>query len=117
MGTLRLVVDAVMRSLYYRKDGSPYEGPNATLEWAKDFENREYQGVARDDFDGGYVSTVWLGLDHRYSESGPPLIFETMVFGGPLDGEQDRYSTESEAIKGHKEMVERCKKVNHDPHS
>jgi hypothetical protein len=53
------------------------------------------------------VSTVWLGLDHSWDD-GPPLIFETLVFGGPLDGEMERYSTEAQAIAGHAAMVERC---------
>jgi len=56
----------------------------------------------------GWVSTVWLGLNHQYG-NGAPLIFETMVF--PVDSmiEKDcqRYSTEEEAIKGHQQMVEK----------
>lgn len=30
------------------------------------------------------VSTVFLGLDHNYEEDGPPILWETMVFGGKL---------------------------------
>lgn len=52
------------------------------------------------------VSTVFLGLDH--GPGGVPVLFETMVFGGPLDEEMDRYTTWDEAKKGHKAM---CKKV------
>lgn len=51
------------------------------------------------------VSTVWLGLNHNWAPQGPPLIFETMVFGGPLDEEQVRYPTESQAQMGHRAMV------------
>lgn len=59
--------------------------------------------------EGGYVSTVWLGLDHSYGD-GPPLIFETMAFcDGPLDQTQDRYSTREQARKGHDRMAERVK--------
>ena len=32
------------------------------------------------------VSTVFLGLDHSFT-SGPPQLYETMVFGGPDDQE------------------------------
>jgi hypothetical protein len=32
------------------------------------------------------ISTVFLGLDHRHFGDGPPLLFETMVFGGSRDG-------------------------------
>jgi len=51
------------------------------------------------------VSTVFLGLDHNWSDEGPPLIFETLVFGGPHDGEEERYSTWAEAEAGHALMV------------
>lgn len=53
------------------------------------------------------VSTVWLGLDHSFV-SGPPVIFETMLFGGAQDGECERYSTEAEAIAGHQRWVEKA---------
>lgn len=78
----------------------------ATLdEWANWFS----ESKRRVDFTttwNGDVSTVFLGSDHRWGE-GPPLIFETMVFGGTLDQEQERYSTWSEAEKGHAAMVAR----------
>jgi hypothetical protein len=48
-----------------------------------------------------------LGLDHNFSENGPPILYETMVFGGALDGEQDRYCTREEAVSGHALMVKR----------
>ena len=31
------------------------------------------------------ISTVFLALDYRRSRRGPPLLFETKVFGGSLD--------------------------------
>lgn len=48
------------------------------------------------------VSTVFLGLDHQFDDDGPPLLFETMIFGGKHDGYQERYSTWEEAEAGHK---------------
>jgi hypothetical protein len=50
------------------------------------------------------VSTVFLGLDHQFGE-GPPLLFETMIFGGERDNDQWRYSTWREAEKGHDKVV------------
>jgi hypothetical protein len=47
------------------------------------------------------VSTVWLGLDHSFTGEGPPLIYETMIFGGPHDGDMWRYATREEAEAGH----------------
>lgn len=52
------------------------------------------------------VSTVFLGVDYRMG-NGPTQLFETMVFNGPLDREQARYSTWDEAEAGHRAMVER----------
>lgn len=53
------------------------------------------------------VSTVFLGLDHNWSGHGPPILWETMVFGGPLDGETDRYRSRDAALAGHQVMCQR----------
>lgn len=50
------------------------------------------------------ISTVFLGLDHQYG-NGPPLLFETMIFGGPHDLECWRYPTWEIAETGHAEAV------------
>lgn len=52
------------------------------------------------------VSTVFLGSDHQWG-IGPPLLFETMVFGGNDDGFMSRYSTWQEAEQGHEAIVNR----------
>lgn len=47
--------------------------------------NRFNTHVADTSFsDGTRVSTVFLGLNHAYDD-GPPQVFETVIFGGPLD--------------------------------
>jgi hypothetical protein len=67
----------------------------------------EYKVVKQETLpDGKWISTVWLGLDHSHMGT-PPLIFETMVFesrGSMKDLDQDRYSTEIEALAGHEAM-------------
>ncbi len=50
------------------------------------------------------VSTVWLGIDHRLGE-GRPLIFETLIMGGPNANDMWRYTTSEEAEFGHLEVV------------
>ena len=52
------------------------------------------------------VSTVFLGLDHNHW-NGPPLLFETLVFGGEFDQEMDRYETWDQALEGHRKIVEK----------
>lgn len=83
--------------------------PCDMMTWATWLQNsRDDRIVGRDTIGASRVSTVFLGLNHRFDRGGPPLIFETLVFGGPLDQEMDRYSTYAEAEAGHAAM---CKKV------
>lgn len=61
-----------------------------------------------------YVSTVFLGLDHRIWGEGPPLLFETIIFGGPLDPldyAMWRYSSWDDADTGHRAAVAKARKA------
>jgi hypothetical protein len=81
------------------------------LEWARMFdEDPDKRRVAETLFEGVRVSTVFLGLDHRMTMEGPPILYETMVFGGAMDGEMDRYATRLEALAGHEDMVARVQR-------
>jgi hypothetical protein len=51
------------------------------------------------------VSTVFIGIDHRIYGNGPPVLFETMIFGGPLDEYQWRYASYDDAEVGHRMAV------------
>ena len=57
---------------------------------------------------GVHVSTVFLSLNHAFGQ-GPPVLFETMIFGGPHDDYQERYTTVEEAREGHRRAVELAK--------
>jgi hypothetical protein len=52
------------------------------------------------------VSTVFLALDHNWGD-GPPVLWETLVFGGLLDGEMNRYTSRADALAGHQAMCRR----------
>jgi len=54
------------------------------------------------------ISTVFLGLDHGWG-TGPPLLFETMVFNGPLHEDMDRYTTWAQAEAGHAKFCEQVR--------
>jgi hypothetical protein len=96
--------------LFYDRTGRPMP----LRKWAAALESD--RRVALDQLANGVtVSTVWLGIDHRFGGGGPHLIFETMVFypaayddgyGGPAVADSGRYSTEREAITGHTEHVQ-----------
>jgi hypothetical protein len=65
--------------------------------------------------DGIKVSTVFLGIDHGHGAPGNvPVLWETLVFGGPLDGEMRRYTSKEEALKGHEDML-RLVRTGADP--
>lgn len=78
--------------------------------WAKWFEQgADNRRVASTNIGVARVSTVFLGIDHRFGDEGPPILFETMVFNGPLDGEQERCSTWEQAEEMHAAMCGRVK--------
>ena len=85
-------------------------------EWARWFQTAD-RVVFQDQLEGHLVSTVFLGLDHRFLGKGPPILFETMVFckhekpACEFDCDQRRYCTWLEAEAGHKVMVGRTRLV------
>lgn len=90
---------------YVLRDREVVEEPDL-LTWAQWMEAAAERRVARTEVnDAVTVSTVFLGLDHRFG-LGPPLLFETMIFGGPHAEYTDRYETWAEAEAGHKKAVE-----------
>ena len=100
-----------MNSRFYILDGHTPRPVKTVEAWARWFEKSQRQ-VAFTDLTYATVSTVFLGVDHRYFSEGPPILFETMVFGNSggdfpeeLDGKLQRYATWDEAEAGHAEMV------------
>lgn len=84
---------------------------DAWLAWARWFEGEDNRLIAWDEVaEGVVVSTIFLGLDHNYF-GGPPLVFETMVFGPYGGGEQHRYSTWDDAWAGHHATLKRLQKA------
>lgn len=57
------------------------------------------------------VSTVFLGLDMRFFGDGPPILFETLIMGGPHNGDMWRYSSWDDAESGHAMSVKKARKA------
>ncbi len=95
---------------YYDRDGKPIRSRAA---WGAKWKDRKYVRVASTALpDGKWVSTVWTGIDSSFGKD-RPLIFQTSVFRNKADfaGLDERnYSTEKEALKGHKLMVSKWSK-------
>lgn len=83
------------------------------IEWALWVEHAD-RHVADDYVNGVRVSTVFLGLDHSWG-SGPPILFETMIFGGWFDGWQRRYATWDQAETGHAVYLQRVRRLRFIP--
>lgn len=79
------------------------------LKWALWFEHDRGKWQMKDDIGDVNVSTVFLAIDHNFIDGGPPLLWETMVFGGTMDQQQWRYSTLAEARAGHANVVKMVK--------
>lgn len=104
---------------YFDRDGKPISRDRyfelVGADWLIRRQAGDYKRVASTvlDKDGEkrVVNTVWLGLNHRFNDDLPPLIFETTVYaatnnGTVLDDYQERYTTETEALAGHGRAVE-----------
>lgn len=80
------------------EDGTPRRARNF-LEGALWFDAASRDGrrnVARTHVGRAAVSTVFLALDHSFV-GGPPLLYETMIFGGKYDQHMWRAHTRTEA--------------------
>lgn len=100
-----------MEKGYYILDenGEPKNIPDL-MEWGKWMQANK-RHVADEKIRGSRVSTVFLALDHNWGD-GDPVLWETMVFDGDLDGEMDRCSGgRKDAEEMHKKMVEKV--LNH----
>jgi hypothetical protein len=92
--------------MYYKLNENKEPVKIEMMEWAMGMSNIENRIVKHDKVDGILVSTVFLGMDHRFGFEGPPVLFETMIFGGEHDQYQERYCTYQEAEAGHKRALE-----------
>lgn len=114
-------------------EGNPVPEPDA-LKWAKWFERDDRRVVAQDEVAKAVhtpvgdveltlsISTVFLGLDHRFRGDGPPVLWESMVFAPPtprllfgrvkdIPDSLDcvRYSSLAAATAGHAALLEKAR--------
>jgi len=83
--------------------------PIDMYEWGRLFSDTSGRIIGRTELPGGvHISTVWIGIDHSFGQ-GPPLIFESMVFGPDSSRDLDcmRYATREQAEEGHSVLVTR----------
>lgn len=101
------------------EDGkTPFPEPDLLkwAEWLDGGKGVERRRVGRDTIGRFLISTVFLGLDHRFFNEGLPILFETMVFD--RDGETPgaelfgtRYCIWDEAKAGHDMVVQKVREM------
>jgi hypothetical protein len=111
--------------------GEPVPEPDL-MKWGRWMEGDGRQLAVDEVGDDWKVSTVFLGLDHRHIGEGPPILWETIVFGPEhervtLDGRKRliridqgethdqlnmrRYSSREAALQGHAELLAEVLKI------
>lgn len=90
--------------MHYILDNNKNPVPVDLMTWAEWFADSDRRRVALTRLGKARISTVFLGLDHRYGP-GEPLLFETMIFDGRWHDYQERYCTYDEALAGHRRAV------------
>ena len=91
-------------------DGNP-QPEGDLLAWAQWMGAGDNQVLKREQVGHVRVSTVFLGLDHGWGTTDAPLLFETMVYGGKLDGVCERYASRADALAGHAVVVARVEEA------
>lgn len=108
---------------YILVNGEPVPEPDV-LKWAmwmEDAAQNQSRIVARTKVDDIAltadicVSTVFLGIDHNFFGDGPPILYETMIFGGDHHEDMWRYSTRADALHGHLVAVAHAKNQEYGP--
>ncbi len=90
---------------YYSPDGQPIDMADAMPLFADGDARRVAHTTITTDRGRVEVSTVFLVIDHSFSRTGPPVLWESLVFGGPEDQDMRRYRSRAEAETGHVEVV------------
>lgn len=80
------------------------------MQWGE-WHEKANRHIGKDERAGIQISTVFLGIDHGFpwdkeqKADYKPVLWETMIFGGPFDQEQWRYNSLESAREGHKTAV------------
>lgn len=91
------------------EDGEPVPEPDL-LKWGAWYREADrHVAVTIVGGDGDHqvrVSTVFVGMDHNFGGvNSTPILWETMIFGGPNSDYMRRYTTRADALAGHEEAA------------
>lgn len=83
----------------------------AWADWIVDPAHRAALHVAVNDTPLSRISTMFVGFEDDESQGPEPLVWETRVDHGPLDGLRERYPDRAQAHLGHHLIVTRVREA------
>jgi hypothetical protein len=95
-------------------NGTPRREPDL-FKWADWFENADNRVVKLDYYGIYKISTVFLGVNYNFEDpcGVNPILWETMVFGGPLDNYMKRCGGNKEQAEAmHEEVLQYVKEFD-----
>ena len=95
---------------YYVLDENGEPTPEPDQEKWNEFMVNADRRIALDRVGEIDISTVFRGIDTSLGR-GAPVLWETMVFGGPLHEQCAQYTSQQTALEGHEAMVKRVKET------
>ncbi|MHC5718256.1 MAG: hypothetical protein ACYTX0_40775 [Nostoc sp.] len=90
-------------TLYYKLEGQTPVAVESFVEWSLWIMSANTT-VMINELKDSIISTRFVGIDlnpARCNFESEPMVFETLVMGGVLDGKKNIYPTWDEAIQGH----------------
>ncbi|MEH2242364.1 hypothetical protein [Nostoc sp.] len=91
---------------YYKLEGQTVVAAESSTDWNLWMERATFAEttVMYNDFNDCLISTKFVGIDLNpgsCNSGSMPMVFETLVMGGALDGKRNFYPTWDDAIQGH----------------
>lgn len=101
---------------YYKLEGKIPVAAESFIDWNLWMASASFTDttVMYNDFYDSLVSTKFVGIDLNPGSSNSdsqPMVFESTVMGGRLDGKKNFYPTWEEAIQGHLKICSQIAKL------
>lgn len=99
---------------YYKLEGQTPVAIESFMEWSLWMMSSGNTTVMVNELNDCIISTRFVGIDLNpgNSSNSQPMIFETLVMSGSLDGKKNLYPTWDEAIQGHLKICTQVSKLS-----
>ncbi|MEH2032236.1 MAG: hypothetical protein V7K67_21740 [Nostoc sp.] len=102
---------SIMFGRYYKLQGQSPIIAESFLDWCLWMASADTRVMVNDIYNVN-ISTVFVGINLDPQQSGEPMIFETLVMGGVLDGKRNHWSTWEQAMQGHLKICAQISKLS-----